>query len=601
MSGWTGKVLRVNLTTEAITIEELNKEWAKQYIGGRGLGVKYFTEEVAANVDALSPENKLIFATGPLTGTLGAANGRYMVVTKSPYSGTIASSNSGGYFPSEIKYAGFDMIIVEGKAKKPVYLKIYNDKVALADASHLWGKTTHEVEDIIHEEFHGDAKIASIGPAAENQVMFSCIINDKHRAAGRSGVGAVMASKNLKAIAVRGTGGVKVADAKQYRNVALKMYSILKKNPVTSEGLPKLGTAILVNIINQSGALPTENFKTAVFEHADDISGETLAEKYLKRNKSCLGCIISCGRVTQVVDPRYPGSGEGPEYEPIWALGADCRVNDLAAISKVNYICNEYGMDPISLGGTIACAMELFEKGYITEKEVGFKLNFGNADALVKISEMTAKGEGFGKKIGLGSYRLAELYGVKDLSMTVKKLEFPAYDPRAIQGMALNYATTNRGACHVRGYMVSPEILGLPEKLDPQVTEGKAQWTKIFQDFTAVVDSSGICLFTTFALGVPEVKEMLNAATGLSLSDEETLKVGDRVWNLERLFNLEAGISPAEDTLPKRLLEDPIPEGPMEGHVARLSEMLPEYYKLRGWSEQGIPTKEKLSELGLGA
>lgn len=600
MAGWIGKVLRVNLTTGSCNIEELNMQWAKEYIGGRGLGVKYFTEEVPANVDALSPENKLIFATGPLTGTLGAANGRYMVITKSPYSGTIASSNSGGYFPSEIKYAGFDMIIVEGKAEKPVYLKIYNNKCTLADASHLWGKTTHEVEDIIHEEFHGDAKIASIGPAAENQIMFSCIINDKHRAAGRSGVGVVMASKNLKAIAVRGTGGVKVADAKQYRNVALKTYSILKKNPVTSEGLPKLGTAILVNIINQSGALPTENFNTAVFEHADDISGETLAEKYLKRNKSCLGCIISCGRVTQVVDPRYAGNGEGPEYEPIWALGADCRVSDLAAISKVNYICNEYGMDPISLGGTIACAMELFDKGYITEEEVGFKLNFGSADALVKISEMTAKGEGFGKKIGLGSYRLAELYGVKGLSMTVKKLEFPAYDPRAIQGMALNYATTNRGACHVRGYMVSPEILGLPEKLDPQAVEGKAQWTKIFQDFTAVVDSSGMCLFTTFALGVPEIKDLLNAATGLSLSDEETLMIGDRIWNLERIFNLEAGISPAEDTLPKRLLEDPIPEGPMEGKVARLSEMLPEYYKLRGWSEQGIPTKEKLSELGLG-
>ncbi|MCB4203339.1 aldehyde ferredoxin oxidoreductase family protein [Deferribacterales bacterium Es71-Z0220] len=598
MAGWAGKILRVNLTKGTCQIENLNMDWANKFIGGRGLAVKYLTEEIKPNIDPMSPENKLIFAAGPLTGTYGAANGRYMVITKSPLSGTIASSNSGGYFPSELKYAGFDMIIVEGKSPKPVYLKIYNDKCSLADASHLWGKTTGEVEDIIHSEFHGDAKIASIGPAGENQVMFSCIINDKHRAAGRSGVGMVMGSKNLKAIAVRGTGGVKVADPKAYRNAALKAYSMLKQNPVTSEGLPALGTAILVNVINQSGSLPTRNFKEGVFESAEAISGETLAEKYLKRNKSCMGCIIGCGRVTKVVDPKYGYAGEGPEYEPIWALGADCGISDLAAISKANYICNEYGMDPISLGGTIACAMELYEKGLIKEDEVGFKLNFGNAEALIALTEMTAKGEGFGKKIALGSYRLAELYKTKELSMSVKKLEFPAYDPRGIQGMALNYATTNRGACHVRGYMVSPEILGLPEKLDPQETKGKAEWTKTFQDFTAVVDSTGICLFTTFALGVPEFKDFLNAACGFNLTDEDVLKIGDRIWNLERLFNLKAGIDPAQDTLPKRLLEEPLPDGAMKGNVAKLNEMLPEYYKLRGW-ENGVPTEEKLKDLGL--
>jgi aldehyde:ferredoxin oxidoreductase len=373
---------------------------------------------------------------------------------------------------------------------------------------------------------------------------------------------------------------------------------MLKQNPVTSEGLPALGTAILVNVINQAGSLPTRNFLEGVFESAEEISGETLAEKYLKRNKSCMGCAIGCGRVTKVVDPKFSGAGEGPEYEPIWALGADCGISNLAAISKANYICNEYGMDPISFGGTVACAMELYEKGIIKEEEVGFKLNFGNADALVALAEMTGKGEGFGKKIALGSYRLAESYGVKDYSMSVKKLEFPAYDPRGIQGMALNYATTNRGACHVRGYMVSPEILGLPEKLDPAVTEGKAQWTKIFQDFTAVVDSTGICLFTTFALGVPEFRDFINAACGQNLTDEDVLKIGDRIWNLERIFNLKAGIDPSQDTLPKRLLNDPLPDGAMKGNVAKLSEMLPEYYKLRGW-DNGIPTKEKLNELGL--
>lgn len=599
MSGWAGKILRVNLTKGTCKIEELNMDWANKYIGGRGLAVKYLTSEVSPEVDPMSEENKLIFSTGPLTGTYGAANGRYMVVTKSPLSGTIASSNSGGYFPSELKYAGFDMIIVEGKSPKPVYIKIYNDKVSLADASHLWGKTTHETEDIILKEFHGDAKIAAIGPAGENQVMFSCIINDKHRAAGRSGVGMVMGGKNLKAIAVRGTGGVKVADPKGYRNAALKAYSIMKQNPVTSEGLPALGTAILINVINQSGALPTRNFKEGVFESAEAISGETLAEKYLKRNKSCLGCIIGCGRVTKLEDPRFSYAGEGPEYEPIWALGADCGVDDLAAISYANQICNRYGMDPISLGGTIACAMELFEKGYITESEAGMRINFGSSEALVKLTEMTAKGEGFGKKIALGSHRLAELYNAKELSMSVKKLEFPAYDPRGIQGMALNYATTNRGACHVRGYMVSPEILGLPEKLDPAATEGKAQWTKIFQDFTAVVDSTGVCLFTTFALGVPEFRDFINAACGTNFNDNDILESGDRIWNVERIFNLKAGIEPTQDTLPKRLLEEPLPDGAMKGHVSRLSEMLPEYYKLRGWDEKGYPTPDKLESLGI--
>jgi aldehyde:ferredoxin oxidoreductase len=598
-NGWTGKILRVNLAEKKCTVEKINEDWAKEYIGGRGLGVKYFTEEVSPDVDPMGAENKLIFATGPMSGTYGAANGRYMVITKSPLTGTIASSNSGGYFASELKYAGFDMIIFEGKADKPVYLKIYNDKCAVVDASHLWGKSTFEVEDIIHEEFHGDAKVAAIGQAAENLVHFSCIMNDKHRAAGRSGVGMVMGSKNLKAIAVRGTGGVRVADKKAYREAALNSYAMLRENPVTGTGLGALGTAVLVNVINQSGALPTRNFKSGTFEGAENISGEKMAETILKRNKSCMGCFIGCGRVTKISDPRFPDVGEGPEYEPIWALGAHCGVDDLNAIAKTNFICNETGMDPISLGGTIACAMELFERGIIKEEEVGFPINFGNAEAVVKLADMASKGEGFGKKIALGSYRLAESYGHPELSMTVKKLEFPAYDPRGIQGMALTYATNNRGACHVRGYLVSPEILGLPEKLDPQSTEGKATWGKIFQDFTAVVDSVGVCLFTTFALGVPEFRAFYNAITGFDLTDDDILKIGERVWNLERVFNLEAGISPDQDTLPKRLLEEPLPDGPMEGNVARLSEMLPEYYKLRGWDEKGYPTEEKLKELNL--
>lgn len=597
--GWIGKVLRVNLTEGTCAVEKLNEAWAREYLGGRGLASKYLCAEVDPGVDPLGPGNKLIFAAGPLTGTYGAANGRYMAVTKSPLSGTIASSNSGGYFPSELRYAGYDLIIFEGKSPRPVYLQIHNQNVKLADASQLWGQSTDRTEDLIREKFHGDAKVACIGPAGERRVLFANIINDKHRAAGRSGVGAVMGSKNLKAVAVRGNGGVEVADPQGYRTAALDSYGLLRNNPVSGQGLPALGTAVLVNIINQSGALPTNNFQFDTFAGAEAISGEKLAETYLKRNKSCLGCVIGCGRVTRLSGAAYQGSGEGPEYESIWALGAACGVSDLAAVTKANYLCNEYGMDTITAGATVACAMELFEKGLLSEAEVGMPLPFGDGAAMVKLIELIAKNEGFGQKLALGSYRLAELYGAPELSMSVKKLEFPAYDGRGLQGMALQYATSNRGACHVRGYLVSPEILGLPEKLDPQAIEGKASWTKIFQDFTAVVDSVGVCLFTTFAIGAPQVTRLLNAATGLTLDEEGLLVVGDRIWNLERQFNLRAGVDPGQDTLPKRLLDEPIPDGPLRGATARLAEMLPEYYRLRGWSADGIPGEEKLKSLGL--
>ena len=599
MNGLHGKQVRVDLTAGTCKAEARNQQGAKEFLGGRGLASKYLVEEVAADVDPLSPKNKLIMATGPLTGTYGAANGRYMVVTKSPLTGTIASSNSGGYFPSELRYAGYDMIIFEGKSKHPCYLQIFNDRVDLVGAVHLWGKSTHETEDAILAEFHGDAKVACIGPAGENQVHFACILNDKHRAAGRSGVGAVMGSKNLKAVAVRGTGGVKVAHQKAFREAAVESFGMLKQNPVSGEGLPALGTPVLVNVINQFGALPTRNFQEDTFAGAESISGETLASTYLKRNKGCMGCLIGCGRVTGLKGARFSGDGEGPEYESLWALGAACGVDDLAAITKANYICNEYGMDTITAGATVACAMELYQKGLISQDEIGMTLDFGDGDALVKLVEMAGKKEGFGAKVALGSYRLAESYGAPELSMSVKKQEFPAYDGRGMQGMALQYATSNRGACHVRGYLVSPEILGLPEKIDPQATEDKATWTKIFQDFTAVVDSSGVCLFTTFAIGVPQFSKFCTAATGVDYSDEKLLELGDRIYNLERMFNLQAGVDPSQDTLPKRLLNDPIPDGPLKGEVAKLGEMLPEYYELRGWSTKGIPSKKKLTELGL--
>lgn len=601
MFGWTGNLLRVNLTDGTIKKEALCPKDAEMYLGARGLATKIMMDEVDPKVDPLSEENKLIFMTGPLTGTFASSGGRYEVVAKAPLTGTIGASNSGGHFGPELKYAGYDGIIFEGRAEKPVYLWIEDDNVELRDALHLWGKNVFETTDTVLAETAEDARVACIGPGGEKMVLFAGVLNDRNRAAGRSGLGAVMGSKNLKAVAVKGSKSIKVADPEGFMEASTDARTKLKEHPVTGGGLPTYGTQILINILNQSGALPTRNWRDGgIFEEAEGISGETLAEKYLVRNKGCFGCNIGCGRITRIPEGKFKSFGEGPEYEAGWALGACCGVGDLEAVSKANFICNELGIDPITTGATIACAMEMYEKGILTEEEVGRAIPFGDAEALVELTRMIGLREGFGDVLAEGSYRMASKYGCPELSMSVKKQEMPAYDARGVQGMGLEYATSNRGGCHVRGYLTSPEILGIPEKLDPLVTEGKAGWLKIFQDLTAVVDSAGICLFTTFAIGLPEISSMLRTATGINATDEEILKAGERIWNLERMFNIKAGFTAADDTLPPRLLKEPLQSGPAKGKVVDLEKMLPEYYEVRGWGADGVPTAEKLQDLSIG-
>ncbi|MGB9792386.1 MAG: aldehyde ferredoxin oxidoreductase family protein [Thermacetogeniaceae bacterium] len=600
MYGWVGQILRINLTEGTVKKEALDLEEAKKYLGARGLGTRLWIKEVDPKVDPLGPENNLIFMTGPLTGTLAPSAGRYNVVCKAPLTGTMAASNSGGYWGPELKYAGYDGIIFEGKAERPVYVWIKDDQVEIRSAEHLWGKDTVETTDALRAETDFDARVACIGPAGEKLVRFACVINDYARAAGRSGVGAVMGSKNLKAVVVRGTGAVRVADPDGFMEVVNKVRQMVKSNPVTGQGLGLYGTGVLVNILDQTGAYPVNNFRdSGTFPGADATSGETLAKTYLVRNKGCMGCAIGCGRIVNVPSGPFKGFGEGPEYEAQWSLGADCGVDNLAAIIKANNYCNELGLDPITMGATIACAMELFEMGVITEKQVGRSLRFGDAEAMVELTRQTGLREGFGDELAEGSYRLATKYGHPELSMSVKKQELPAYDPRGVQGIGLNYATSNRGGCHVRGYMTSPEVLGIPEKLDNLATEGKAAWTKIFQDLTAAVDSSGLCLFLTFAIGAPEIAAELSKATGIDYTVDDVMKIGERIWNMERLFNLANGFTKDDDTLPPRLLKEPIKFGPLKGAVHKLHEMLPEYYKVRGWDEEGRPTPEKLEELGL--
>ncbi|NOQ85360.1 MAG: aldehyde ferredoxin oxidoreductase [Deltaproteobacteria bacterium] len=607
MYGWMGKILRIDLTEHSYEIEDLDEDLAKEYMGGRGLATKILYDEIDPEIDAFDPDNKMIFATGPLTGTGAIGSSRFVVVTKSPL-GNIGNGNAGGAFGPEIKFAGYDVIILEGKSPDPIYLWIEDDKIEFKPAEDLWGKTAHETEDQIKSQLAKESwkkrgvHVACIGPAGENLVKVAAIIVDKHNAAARGGIGAVMGSKNLKAIAIRGHKSIPIADPKAFKEVVSTLLDKVKDTPFTKNFFAN-GSSGILHIYNEVGMLATRNFQTGVFEKAEDIDAHLITEKHLVRNRACFSCPMACGGMTHVKDGPFAGRAERPDFETTWVFGADSGCNSIEAILKANNLCNDLGMDTISLGSTIAAAMEMFEKGYITEKDVGFSLKFGDAEAMVKLVEMTAYRKGFGDDVAEGGYHLTNKYGHPELFIGVKKLENPAYDPRACQGIGLNLATAARGACHNKGYTMISEILGdavkIIPKTDPFATEGKAQLTKDLQDDSCIFDNAGICLFLLVNLWTKEILEQLEPATGAGYTMESMKLVGERTWNIERLFNQKAGLTGKDDTLPKRLLEEPMPEGPAKGRVCKLDEMLPEYYKLRGWDENGVPTEEKLNELGL--
>jgi len=605
---WAGKILRVNLTAGTVVSEPLNMTWAKEYLGSRGLATKYLVEELDAKTDPLSAANKIIWATGPLTGTMASTGGRYTVVTKGPLTGAIACSNSGGYWGAELKMAGWDMVIFEGASSKPVYLSIEDDKAELRDAAHLWGKSVWETEAILKKS-HQDpqCRVSSIGGAGENQVLFAAVVNDLHRAAGRSGVGAVMGSKKLKAIIVRGTKGVgNLHNPKEFMKVTAEKKKILAENGVTGQGLPTYGTQVLMSVINEVGALPTRNHRDVQFEGAKDIGAEAMAtprsapgsdgKKPLVTNQACFGCTIACGRVQKIDQghftvqnkPQYWGASGGLEYEAAWALGAANGVNDLDTLQYTNVLCNEHGMDPISFGATVGAVMELYDMGVLTKEQIGVDAKFGSAAALAHFAEITAKGEGFGKEIGH-----------PELSMSSKGQEFPAYDGRAIQGIGLAYATSNRGGCHLRGYTIASEVLGIPVKTDPLESNGKPELVKAFQDATAAFDSAGICIFTSFAWGLADVAPQVAAACGDEFTLENLSLIGERIWNMERDFNNRAGFTSKDDSLPKRLLTEAAKTGPAKGKVNELAKMLPEYYDIRGWDADGQLKQATRERLGL--
>ena len=605
---WQYQILRVNLTDLNCTVEPLNEEWAQSYLGQRGLGTRYLYEEIDPRVDPVSPENKLIFATGPLTGTMASTGGRYSVITKGALTNAIACSNSGGQFGAELKLAGYDLLILEGKAPEPVYLHIENEQVRLLPAKQLWGKTVWETEEII-KQTHQDPliHIASVGPSAEYGCRFACVVNDMHRAAGRSGVGTVMGSKGLKAIAVRGTKGVSVEDPAAFMRIATETAQAMRQDN-GRKALTGEGTISMMDTTNVYGSLPTRNFRDVQFEDADKIGLSAMktanenGHVNLVANSACFGCTIGCGRVCHIDPahfsvkdkPQYHGASGGLEYETAYALGSAVGVGDIDAATYCGFLCNEYGMDPISLGGSISAAMELFDIGAIDESVTGgIKLEFGSAEALCAMTEAVARGEGFGRDVGMGSKLLCEKYGHPELSMSVKGQEFAAYDGRGMQGMGLGYATSNRGACHLRASPFEHDFTTLE-------TEGKAQVVKETQDFIAAVDSSGLCLFSGFGGFSNElVAKHIDAACAGEWDEARLQETGERIWNLERQFNLAAGLTGKDDTLPPRILSEPAPSGVGKGQVCKLDEMLPEYYQLRGWDETGAPVAKTLARLGL--
>jgi aldehyde:ferredoxin oxidoreductase len=604
MDAWVGKVLDIDLSRGDVRVESLDPDIAKNYVAGRGLAVKALYDGMDPRADALSPENRLVIAPGLLTGTGAPTSSRCFLASKSPLTSTIAFSTLGGRFGSDLKYAGYDLVVVRGRAAEPVYLSIVNDKVDLRSACHLWGRNTGETEDIVKSEAGDkwkarDTSVMCIGPAGEKLVRMAAIQHEKHHSASRGGLGAVMGSKNLKAIAVRGTGEVTVADGDLFKEGIMAFLEKLKSNPQI-EALTEYGQLYALTLFNEMGILSTRNLQKGSFEGAASIGAEALNRDFLIGRLACFSCPIACIRVTRVKTGEFQSSGGGPEFETVAKLGANCGIDNLAAIVKANHICNELGMDAISVGGIIGCAMELYEKGYLPEKDVGCKLHFGNAQAMVDLVEKMGMRRGFGDVLAEGGYHLAEKYGHPELFMGVKKLDFPAHFVRALQGMGLEFATSTRGACHLRAVMFSAEAFGSDGHDRALAIEGKAAICIKRQNDYAFIDASGLCLRL---IAEPTLRqyslELMQAATGLSYTWRDARIIGERIWNVERLFNLRAGITAADDSLPSRIIEEPVSEGWAKGNVHRLGEMLPEYYRLRGWDEGGVPTPEKLAELGI--
>lgn len=625
MYGWMGKILRVNLSEEKIKYEVTPEDLARNYLGGNGFGARILWNEVRKSVDPLSPENKLIFAAGPLNGTLWPSSGRLHVVAKGPLSDAWGEGNCGGGFAPYLKFAGFDAIIVEGEAKKPVYLYVDDGEAELRDASHLWGKDVWETHELLKKEIQEDIHTAVIGPAGENKVRIASIIIDKYAAVARSGLGAVMGSKKLKAIVAYGTRKVRLHNKYKFYEFAVQAQKKLLSHPF-SDGVRKYGTTILVDLMNEVARYPTRNFQSGYFEEYEKLSAEYLRQTYRVGQHSCYGCPLFCKKRHKVEKGKYAcEGGYGLEYETLDAYGGRIGNSNLEAIIYANQLTNRLGMDTDDVGGVVGFMMELYEKGIIDKNFTGgLEFKWGDPEILIKSIEMIAYRKGIGDLMAEGTHKAALKIGGEALKydMTVKGVDIPAQDSRAQKSMGLSHAVANRGADHLTSAEFLSEV-GWPDAIVERfeeraqklygrsiMPEGGDRLSPVFkplmvydsENFAAVVDSLVACKFTTHWPPVfyfADVAEALTYATGIKYTEEDVRLIGERIYLLERAFNLREGMSSKDDRIPERFLKEPAPAGPCKGHVVELDEMLREYYRLRGYDGHGYPSYEKMKEVGL--
>jgi aldehyde:ferredoxin oxidoreductase len=591
MFGYAGRVLFVDLSKREVERRELTLECARAFLGGKGLGASFLYDLVPPRVNPFSPDNVLIIAAGPFVGTVIPCGCRFVAVTKSPLTGLFLDTNSGGHFGPYLRFAGYDAVVIRGKAEEPCFLYVEDEEAQLCDASHLWGLTTHETEEVIHREVNPEAHIVSIGPAAERLVRFACLTSDRYRNAGRGGAGAVLGSKKLKAIAVYGTKVVPVADHEGLWKHAARLYQ--------QTSLDRLGTPGILSYAQETASLPTRNYQAGVFEDAEKIDGETMRKQLVIQDVACFNCPKACGKLVHVKIGRWKGTIlVGPEYETLGMLGANCGVNDLEAIAYANLLCDQLGLDTVSTGGVIGFAMECYERGVVTKRETnGLELNFGNAEAMIELIKKIGLREGIGDLLAEGVKRASEKLGKgsQRWAVHVKGAELPAWEARAVRGRGLMYALNECGGFHTKGWVSGSDP---PNKSALDKVEGLIE----SQNKRAVLDSTGLCMF--MEIGWKDMIYMLNLTTGWNLTVDKCLEIGERIHTLTRAFNVRNGLNRKDDKLPPRLMEEPTPKGPPAGCKAFISRedferCLTRYYVLRGWNRNGKPTQKTLLRLNL--
>lgn len=595
-------IAHIDLSKETWETRPAPEDWVRKYIGARGLGVRYVLEN-GPDVDALAPENLLCFMNGPLTGSETSMSGRWACVTKSPLTGTVTDSHQGGWTAARLRWAGFDGLVFEGRAESPVYAFIEEGEIELRDASEVWGKGIHETVAFFRNRYgEKNVSVNAIGPAGENGIRFAAWVNEDDRAFGRGGTGAVGGSKNLKAIVIRGKQKKSdVLDPDAWKAVRRRVLDRIRDEAnITSPkkgGLSVYGTNVLMNITNSIGALGVRNSQVTSFgDRAEKISGEFVEQNLLVNDPTCHACPVACKKEVEVKEGPWAGLHmESVEYEPAWSLGANCDNDDVASVAKLIDQSNDLGLDPIELGNALSLWMEATEKGWVPE---GQDLAWGDAEAMVALTEAIGMRKGAGEVLAEGPARAAEKLGHPETAMVVKGQAVPAYDPRGLKGMGLGYATSNRGACHLRAYVAAAELGVVPIESDPLTWQGKGELVKTFQDLHAFSDSLDLCKFSAFAEGADEYAEQYAVAMGISFGPEDVMLAGERIYNLERYYNNLAGFGKGSDTLPARFTEEASTEAGSKGHVSELGQMLEEYYAARGWDE-GVVPDAKLRALGI--